>query len=259
METLSRNKTRSPVEDVLFSAPERGATRSFDNTVSPLLAGKVIRTDPDASNFEIPVEELRRLANNHTARIRPSVGRRLLRTFFSFLIAASVGVAATVAWQHHGDEADKMVRNWTVASLGWLSSLLTAKRLPFDLDTTAEKTASTASERAASNEAPSTAPETAVGLVQKLKSIAGNLAALKQSVAELTAKQEQMSLKIENLQAADQQIRPKLPPPRKRMPAPPRRPNAESLSPQPLPPPPSSSLPSTSIPRPPSALGEGQR
>jgi hypothetical protein len=262
MPTLSRNKTRSPVEDVLFSARDRGPPHSFDNGLSPLLVGEERRTDPGASKFEIPVEELRRLANNHASPIRPSIGRRLLRTFFSFLIAVSVGVAATVAWQHHGDEANKMVRNWTVASLGWLSSLLTAQRLPPDLDTTAEKTASTVSGQAA-NDAPApflqTTPEMATGLVQKLESIAENLAALKQSVAELTAKQEQMALKIENLRAADQQIRGKTPPPRKRIPTASRRPSAESVAPQPLPAPPPSSLPPPAIPRPPSVISEDQR
>lgn len=258
MDTSPRNRTRSPVEDVLLSAPERGAASSFDNAVSAILPEKERRNYPDASKFEIPVEELRRLANNRGAPIRSSSGRRLLRTFFGFLIAASVGVLATVAWQHNGDVAKKTISSWTVVSLDWLR----AKRPP-DLDTTAEKDASTVSGRTPGNDAPAAFPQTASELeprlIQKLKSIAANLAALKQSVDELSAKQERLSSKIEDHKAADQQIRPKTPPPRKRIPTAPPRPDAESVSPQPLPAPPASSLPpAASIPRPTSVVGEGQ-
>jgi hypothetical protein len=255
MEISPKNRTRSPVEDVLLSAPERRAT-SFDTVASPILPENERPTALDESKVDIPVEELRRLANNHAGPIRRSRGRRLSRAFFGFLIAALVGAAATVAWQRHGDAADRIVKDWTVVSLNWLSSWRPQRR-----DTTTEKAASAVYRRTAGDDAvvPRTPLESAPGLIEKLDLMAANLAALKQSVDELSDKQEQLFAKIENLKTADQQIRPKVPQPHRHTPTASRRPDGGSASPQLLPAPPASSpTPAASVPRPPSVVGQGQ-
>jgi hypothetical protein len=50
---------------------------------------------------------------------RPSIGRRMFRALSRFSIAVLFGVAATLAWQSHGDEAKEMFRTWA-PSLAWL-------------------------------------------------------------------------------------------------------------------------------------------
>jgi hypothetical protein len=252
MSAMENNKTRSPLEDVLFSPHGPGET------------GGSFGTGPDANKVEIPVAELRRLANNHAGLIRPSIGKRTLRALIGFLISVAIGVAGAVTWQNHRDEANRAFRNWTAASLGWLSSTLSTAGPQPDPNVAAEKPVTTVSRQKAANEtsAPAlqTTPETVRGLVQQLDSIVQSLATLQQSVAELAAKQEQISLRMENLQSPDRQIKQKNPPSRKRVPIASRRPDAQSASPQELPAPPSSSRPpSSSIPRPPSVLGEDER
>ena len=71
--------------------------------------------------------------NDQFSSDKPSIGGRIFRSlarfFFMALIAALIGVAASSAWQSHGDEAKAMVRTWA-PSLGWLSSVSTAKLPP---------------------------------------------------------------------------------------------------------------------------------
>jgi len=157
----------------------------------------------DASELEIPVSELRRLAKvNHMVGTKPSIARRLSRTLVGFLIAASIGVGATLAWQRHSDETNKVIRTWAVASLDWVSSFSTAKS-PHHVGAAAEQSMSdsaqvSAHETALPQTAPPDGPFAKIGsnfseVVQQLETAARNLAALQQSIAELAAKQEEMS------------------------------------------------------------------
>ena len=230
----------------------------------------------DASKLEVPVSELRRLAKvNHMVGTKPSIARRLLRTLIGFFIAASIGVGATLAWQRHSDETNKVIRNWAVASLDWVSSFSTAKWPPH-VDAAAKQSMSDSAQVSAHETAlPQTAPvpQTAPSpksvpisseVVQQLETAARNLAALQQSIAELAAKQEEMSSNIAKLQAADRENRQKLATARKKVPIAPQQPPspAPTSSTQTTPPQPSSTqLSSTSseirptpIPRPPSVL-----
>ena len=92
-----------------------------------------------------------------------------------------------------------------------------------------------------------TSPE----VVQQLEPIARDLAALRRSLEQIAAKQEQMVQNIATLQAAEQDLRQTLasPPPSRTVPLPPRRPPqlaAQSSAVQSLsvpPPPPSTQLP----------------
>ena len=80
------------------SAPHRG---SAGDRVA-IVANEDRPASWDASKLEVPVSELRRLAKvNHMVGTKPSIARRLLRTFIGFFIAAFIGVGATLAWQRH--------------------------------------------------------------------------------------------------------------------------------------------------------------
>jgi hypothetical protein len=79
--------------------------------------------------------------NDQFSSDRPSIGGRIFRSFARFfivaLIAALIGVAASSAWQSHGDEAKRMVTTWR-SSLGWLLSASMTKSPP-DLDSAAKQ------------------------------------------------------------------------------------------------------------------------
>jgi hypothetical protein len=50
---------------------------------------------------------------------RLSIGRRLFRAVFRFIVAVLIGVGLTLAWQSYGDEGVKLVRSHA-PSLAWL-------------------------------------------------------------------------------------------------------------------------------------------
>ena len=90
---------------------------------------------------------------------RPSIGRRMFRALSRFSIAVLFGVAATLAWQSHGDEAKEMFRTW-VPSLAWL--------LPVSATTSA---------------ASASLPQ----LAQQLESMARDLAIVRRGMEQLAA------------------------------------------------------------------------
>jgi hypothetical protein len=165
-----------------------------------------------------PVAPIRSGRSSDFARNRPSIGRRMFRTLARFFITVLIGVGATLAWQSYGDEAKETVTTWA-PSLGWLLSAPTTK-------------------------SPAAA-ETPRELVQQLEPIARDLAAVRGSVEqlvarqeELAAKQEQMGQNIATLQAVEQGIRQKTmspPPPSRAVPGqpskPPQQPAAQSAPP----------------------------
>jgi hypothetical protein len=166
-----------------------------------------------------PVAPIRSGRSSDFARNRPSIGRRMLRTLARFLITVLIGVGATLAWQSYGDEAKETVTTWA-PSLGWLLSVPTTK-------------------------SPAAA-ETPRELVRQLEPIARDLAAVRGSVEQLVAKQEefaakqeQMGQNIATLQAVEQGIRQKTmsppPPPSRAVPSqpskPPQPPTAQSAPP----------------------------
>ena len=120
--------------------------------------------------------ELSARRSGRARRGRPSIGRRVFRTLFRFLFAVLVGVAATLGWQSHGDEAKEMVSAWNPA-LGEL--------LPGSM-TKSPVAASTAS-----------------GLVPQLEPMARDLAVVRRSLEQLAAKQEQIALQVATLQTVD--------------------------------------------------------
>jgi hypothetical protein len=122
--------------------------------------------------------------NTYFASDRPSITRRIIRTFGRFSVAALIGAGGTLAWQSYGGD---MVRAWA-PSLGWL--------LP------------------ASPPGPAV---TSTELQQQLKPMAIDLALVRRSEEQLAAnqdqvarKQDQMAQAIATLQAADQDISQKI-------------------------------------------------
>ena len=132
---------------------------------------------------------------------RPSLGKRASRTLARILITFCIGVAATLAWQSHGDAARQMIAN-SYPQLGWLAP----QGAP--IAQTAPNMVAPAAPAALSPELP------------QLKAMAANLAAVRQSVdqlgAQLAASRQQMAGDIAKISAPPP--RPAAPPARKLVP-----------------------------------------
>ena len=124
-----------------------------------------------------------------------SIGRRISRAFARFTIVFLLGIGATLAWQSYGDEAMEMVRT-EVPSLAWLLPVSTAKPSP-------------------DSQASAAAPVTSDELVEQLKPLAFELANVQRSVKELSAKVEQLGVKVNQMSQSIvlQSVEQKLPPP----------------------------------------------
>jgi hypothetical protein len=169
---------------------------------------------PRASSFRID-----RVASN-----RPSVGRRIFRATTRFVIAVLIGVGGTLAWQSRGDAVNQVLVA-RAPTLAWLLS------------------ASTAAPAVAA-----TSPEP----VQQLAPLTSNLDAMRRSVEQLAARQDQIAQNIAKLQAVDEDIRqtmsspaqsqPAAPIPQHKPPQPKAQSSAVQPSPVPSPPPPAGPL-----------------
>lgn len=155
---------------------------------------------------------------------RRSIGRRIVRALASFFIAVFIGAGMTLAWQSHGDEAKDMVRN-LAPSLAWLLPVSTTSR----------------------HDGQESAAATSAELVEQVKPVVLDLAIVRHSLDQLTAKieqlaakQEQMAQNIATLQAVEQDISQKMSSPPQSRAVPPRKlsqPTAQSSSEPPPPPP----------------------
>jgi len=139
------------------------------------------------------------------------------RRFARFLLAICIGVAGTLAWQSYGDatkqiiatrapelgwspEAKQMIASWTV---GWMKPPV-------------EKTAA---EVVASSKAP---PVPAIDSTQ-VQQIAQSLAALRETVGQIAASEDQTSREIARLESAVAELISKFPEPSAQPPAAPAR------------------------------------
>ena len=136
-------------------------------------------------------------------------------------MATCVGVAATLAWQSYGGTAEQMIAN-SAPQLRWLLLSAAAMNPPSGREIAVEQpsphavqasvpqaasaqagaVALTTSETAASPAPIGPSPE-----LQQLDAIVHDLAAVRQSVEQLAAGQEQMARDIAKLQTAGQDIR----------------------------------------------------
>jgi hypothetical protein len=163
--------------------------------------------------------------HDQVASDRPSFGRRIFRTLIPFFIAVLIGVGGTLAWQSYGDAAREMVVA-RAPRLAWLLSVSRTK----------------------SPALAATSPDP----MQQLVRLAFNLDAVRRSVEQLAAKQDQMAQNIANLQAIEEDIRQKM------SSTPPSPPQQAASIPQPKVPQPkaqASAVQSSSVPRPPPPAG----
>src|SRR5262249_5312787 len=137
--------------------------------------------------------------NDNFPSIRPSRRKRARRALARFLIMLCIGVAGTLAWQSYRDAAREMIAK-SSPQLSRLAPQVAAVQPPPAVQISPNMVASAA---------PS--PDQ-----QQLKSVLFGLAAMRQSVDQLAAAQNQMTNEITKLRAAQQEILDKIsmPPPR---------------------------------------------
>lgn len=167
----------------------------------------------------------------------PSRARPAARGFARYVLAICIGVAATLAWQSYGQatkqiiatrapelgwspEAKQMIASW-VGQLGWTKPLAGPENAAARPDAPETPQATTVAQTAPVG--PSLDP-------QQVHQIALDLAALRQTVEQVAARQTKMSTEINNLLVTDMEIFLKIP-------TPPQPPAAFSRKPMPVAPP----------------------
>jgi hypothetical protein len=114
--------------------------------------------------------------DNRAVIDRPSVGRSLRRAVYRFILAVLVGVSGTLGWQSYGEQ----VLGEYAPTLAWMFSIPAAKL---------RGAAATLSDTTQATPLPS------------------NMDALRRSLEQLSAKQDQMAQDIAKLQAIEDDIR----------------------------------------------------
>ena len=190
-------------------------------------AGAAAGSD-DSVNEQLRVTFKRRAIYNRLLAIEKQTKKRSSRGFTRYLLAICIGVAATLAWQSYDEaakqlfatkapelgwspETKQMIANW-VEQLGWTKP-------PATHESTAARSFATETPQAAP--VPQTAPAAVAPSVPvapsidpaEVHQIAMDLTALRQTVAQITASQDQMAREVDRLQAANQEILVKIPEP----------------------------------------------
>ena len=144
-----------------------------------------------------------RFGEGQPASGRPSLRRRMFRTLVRFSIAVLIGVGATLGWQSYGNEAKEMLVA-QVPMLGLLLPVSTPKSL--------------------------VVAGTSTDTTRQLAPLASTLDAVRRSVEQLAARQEQMAQNIAALRGVDEDAR------HKTSAAPPAPAQQAASTPQPKPP-----------------------
>jgi hypothetical protein len=154
--------------------------------------------------------------NDHVASGRPSIIGRMFRALARFSIAVLIGVCATLAWQSYGNEVREMLSTH-FPSLRWLSVSTT---------TSTSAARGPAQHAALVSQISAPAAATASPELAQLEPMARDLAAMRGSLEQLAARQEQMAQTITRLQAVEQDIKQDIssPPLSQAVPLPPHRP-----------------------------------
>jgi hypothetical protein len=191
-----------------------------------LLSGITHHLDDEASE--------RKAIHYRLLAIENEMIRRASRGFAGYLLAICIAVAATVAWQSYG-EATKQIIATTTPELGWspetkqmIASWM--RQLGWTKPLAVESKAAPVTQTAPETVAPK-APAASSLDPEQVHQIALDVAALRQTVEQLTAGQDQMAREIEKLQAADMEILAKISAP------PPQPPAAPARKPTPVRPP----------------------
>jgi len=184
--------------------------------------------DYETSERKAVYDRLRAIDNQTKRTLESQAKRRGSRGFVRYLVAICVGVAATLAWQSYGETAKQIVATrapelgWSpevkqmiasgIQQLGWTKPAAgpesTAVRSSVPETPQAAPVAQTAPENVAPKAptAPSLDPE-------QVHQIALDVAALRQTVEQLTAVQNQMARAVARQEAALVDILVKMPEP----------------------------------------------
>ena len=218
---LDTSNQRKPVEDLHVSEDK---------------LNEQLKDFRDVSLQPKPVEDLdsliprisNRLGDETSDRVRAMASRtkrRSSRGFARFLVAICIGVAATLAWQSYGEaakqmfaakapelgwspETKQMIANW-VEQLGWTKP---AASPAVRSSATETLQAAPVAQTAPAAVAPSVPVAPSIDPAE-VHQIAMDLTALRQTVAQITAGQDQIAREVDRLRAANQAILVKIPEP----------------------------------------------
>ena len=192
-------------------------------------------------------EDLQRLLmkDSQTKRAPQNLTRRRVsRAFVRYLVAIGIGVAGTLAWQSYGEatkriiatsapelgwspEAKEVIASW-VQQLGWTKPLSGPENAAVRPAMPEPPQAAPVAQTAPQTIAPK-APLASSVDPEQFQQITQSLAALRQTVEQLAAGQDQIAREIKQVLAADMELLSKIP-------APPQPPAAPARKPIPAPP-----------------------
>ena len=201
---------------------------------------------------EIPLEELRRLAQTRGANDRTSTGMRGKILLFA---AAMIVVSGIVAWHHYGQAAMATLSSASVAP-ALVSSRPAVTESSSDIaagDPTAPEAIAPQPAQQAVAIQPAqqmTPPGAAPEVLQQLEAVSRELVVVHQALQQMASKQDDMARNIAALQASNDDLKKKLAPPRLTgaTPVQPRKPSltaapAQTVGQLSLPPPPIADAP----------------
>ena len=174
----------NPADEMATNSHAAGSDEKSDQQLRAILENlqRISPVEQDDLHSGIADRETseRRAIYSRLVAIEKEMKRRGSRTFTRYLVAILIGVAATLAWQFYGKRSSA-----TETPVAQTAPAAVAPSAPV---------------------APSIDPA-------EVHQIAMDLAALRQTVAQITAGQDQMARKVDRLQAADQEILAKMPEP----------------------------------------------
>jgi cytoskeletal protein RodZ len=180
-----------------------------------------LRTIDQDLDLDKLIPRVSRLDDETSDRVRARESRtkrRSSRGFVRFLVAICIGVAGTLAWQSYGQvakqmlaakapelgwspESKRMIANW-VEQLGWTKGPATSESTAAHPSVPEAQAIAQTTPAAVAPQAPATAPIDP----EQVHQIVVDLTALRQTVEQIAAGQDQMARKVDRLQAADQEI-----------------------------------------------------
>jgi hypothetical protein len=162
------------------------------------------------------------------ASAKPSIGSRMVRAIARFCIGVLIGVSATLAWQLHSNDAEKIVGTW-LPSLGqFLPTTTSAQNITFPQSApvtqiSASVPSSEITQQLSRMESDLAGAQRNLG---QLADITRDLAGARRSLEQLAAKQEQIAQSVATLQRFEQDIKQRMAsaPQSRPVPLPPRKP-----------------------------------
>ena len=221
----------NPAEEMTAKPGAAGSDEKSDQQLHTILEnlGRVAPQDNLHSGFtpRLGLEALERKAlDDRLGAIENQTKKRSSRGFTRYLLAICIGVAVTLAWQSYGEaakqmfaakapelgwspETKQMIANW-VGQFGWTKSPATSEKTAVRTSATETPQAAPVAQTAPGNVTPK-APAAPSIDPEQVHQIAMDLTALRQTVEQIAAGQNQMAREVNKLQAADQEILVKIP------------------------------------------------